>query len=114
MNNEELKDSTFKVTFDVTDVPVFHLNQTCGACPETYDVYVKDKYDHYDYIGYLYVRHGAYSIISSGEKVISQPDIKGDGLFEYGEREHMIKLGCSTLWKNYKGTEKMTDEDYFK
>ena len=60
------------------------LVQTCGACPEQYDVLDGD-----DYVGVLRLRHGHFSAEARGEEVYSASP-NGDGIFEYEERDHYI------------------------
>lgn len=60
------------------------LVQTCGACPEQYDAFIDGEL-----VGYLRLRHGYFTVQYpnvSGELVYSA-EPKGDGLFEYDERE---------------------------
>jgi hypothetical protein len=64
------------------------LVQTCGACPEQYDVLDKDHYT----VGYLRLRHGIFRVHYphySGE-VIYTAYPKGDGIFESDEREFFL------------------------
>jgi hypothetical protein len=70
------------------------LVQTCGACPEQYDVFHKDG----EQIGYLRLRHGYFraEYTPTGETVYSaQP--KGDGLFETDEREFYLRSALEAL-----------------
>ena len=65
--------------------------QTCGACPEQYSVYDKDK----SIVGYLRLRHGYFSARnpnSSGDVVYEAMPI-GDGIFDSEEEraEHITK-----------------------
>jgi hypothetical protein len=63
------------------------LVKTCGACPEQYDAYIDDEQ-----VGYLRLRHGYFYVAYpdvDGE-VIFEAEPKGDGLFEYDERESYL------------------------
>lgn len=105
-----------QIHFDVPNVPVFYLEQTCGGCPEAYNVYIEDS-EKPVYIGELYVRYGGYTISDKHHNAIAHPEIKGDGLFEWEEREHMLKLGCSTIYRDMMEKsiiKKLRDEDYWK
>lgn len=65
----------------------YELVETCGACPEQYDVY-KDKKQ----VGYLRLRHGNFTVQtpSAGGEIVYQASPKGDGLFEDSEREYFL------------------------
>lgn len=98
-----------KIDFGLDDKPIFYLKQGCGACPETWDVHTEED----GYLGYLYVRHGTYSVWdTSDSNVFSTSDIIGDGLFDWDEREHWLKVGCAKLFKKYQNKQ-MTSEEYF-
>lgn len=58
---------------------MFKLVQTCGACPEQYDVYLKDQPD--QMVGYLRLRHGYFRAEHMGQ-VVYDAYTKGDGIFE--------------------------------
>lgn len=64
------------------------LIQTCGACPEQYDVLDKD----HNVVGYLRLRHGYFRVDfpDSGGETIYEAHPKGDGIFEYDEREFYL------------------------
>lgn len=71
------------------------LQRTCEACPEQYDAY-KDG----QYVGYLRLRHGKFSVdyISNGELVrVWDANPKGDGIFEYEERDYYLEGACRIL-----------------
>jgi hypothetical protein len=63
------------------------LVQTCGACPEQYDVF-----DGEEQVGYLRLRHGSFTAVHPdvmGETVYSASP-NGDGIFDSDERDHFI------------------------
>ena len=69
----------------------FKLVQTCGACPEAYDVYFNDEK-----VGYMRLRHGHFRAEYKGETVYTaQPN--GDGIFEYDERNFYLNSACRAI-----------------
>lgn len=75
------------------------LVQTCGACPEVYEVYKKDKL-----IGYMRLRHGRFSVnvpYTGGEEIMSGYP-KGDGIFEFNERMTWLHKGVAAIKKHLK------------
>lgn len=101
-----------QIDFEREGVPIFYLDKTCGGCPENHDVYVLEN-EKLVYKGYLYVRYGGYRVCNVDNDVIANPEIKGDGLFEYEEREHMLKLGCSLIYKDERDKKSnLEDFDY--
>ncbi len=71
------------------------LDQTCGACPEQYDVYFEG-----DNIGYLRLRHG-YFRAEYKDKVVYDAITNGDGCFESDEREYHLKKARKAIKKAY-------------
>ena len=64
------------------------LVKTCSACPEQYDAF----YDNQQ-VGYLRVRHGVFRVdfgFCGGDTIYYTDDIKGEGCFEYEEREFYL------------------------
>jgi hypothetical protein len=63
------------------------LVETCGACPEQYKAFVGKKQ-----VGYLRLRHGLFRVDfpDCGGKTIYDACPKGDGIFEYDEREFYL------------------------
>lgn len=63
------------------------LIESCGACPESYDVFHKGEY-----IAHFRLRHGRFAIWDEtvGIEVYSTTDVQGDGVFEYDERDPML------------------------
>jgi hypothetical protein len=65
----------------------FSLQMTCGACPEQYDVYLNDKK-----VAYFRLRYGNFTVDAPfGGVRVYESNTKGDGIFEYEERD--IELG---------------------
>lgn len=65
---------------------MIRLEQTCGACPEQYDVYWGDQE-----VGYIRHRHGITEAhCPFGEVVFTSEEARGDGMFEDDEREWML------------------------
>jgi hypothetical protein len=67
------------------------LIQTCGACPEQYDVYLGDEE-----IGYMRLRHGHFRAEYKRTIVYSASTV-GDGLFEQEERKRHLNLACKAI-----------------
>lgn len=63
------------------------LIETCGACPEQYDVYLDGAK-----IGYLRLRGGYFraDYLHSGGRTLYEAFPKGDGLFESDERDFYL------------------------
>ncbi|MDB4286337.1 hypothetical protein N9933_03455 [bacterium] len=70
------------------------LEQTCGACPEQYDVFFEDEN-----IGYLRLRHGYFSASYKGKSVYSANTI-GDGMFDTSERKKHLKKAKKAIYKS--------------
>ncbi len=69
----------------------FKLVQTCGACPEQYDVYFEDRK-----VGYLRLRHGYFRAEYRGIEVFGI-GTRGDGIFEDGERTKLLNKACQAI-----------------
>lgn len=69
----------------------FQLKQTCGACPEAYDVFFDGET-----IGSLRLRHGGFRADYQGETVYSAL-VSGDGLFDPDERTKYLNLACMAI-----------------
>ena len=65
------------------------LEQTCGACPEQYDVYDNDD----QLVGYLRLRHGHFvaRYPGVGGEVVYEAHPQGDGIFEPDERDYHLE-----------------------
>ena len=78
------------------EVPLreLRLKQTCGACPEQYDVFDGEKL-----VGYLRVRHGHFQARygGGGGPVVYEAFVHGDGMFENSEREYHLKQAESAI-----------------
>ena len=64
------------------------LIRTCFACPEQYDVLDEN----HNVVGYLRLRHGFFRVDfpHCGGETIYEAHPKGDGVFEYDEREFYL------------------------
>ena len=70
------------------------LVETCGACPEQYDVFDGEKL-----VGYLRLRHG-YFQARFGDvdgPVVYDAHTRGDGMFERDEREYHLEKAKSAI-----------------
>lgn len=69
---------------DISDI---ELVETCGACQEQYDAYIKGVQ-----VGYLRLRHGIFTVDfpdSGGRRLLTEyPD--GDGIFTSEERDGFL------------------------
>ncbi len=79
------------------------LVQTCGGCPEQYDVFEGDEL-----VGYLRLRHGYFyaSVPDVGGDIVYEAYPKGDGMFDPDERDgHLQKamaaIAAAQLRKSY-------------
>lgn len=73
----------------------YRLDQTCGGCPEAYDVYVDDEK-----VGYLRLRHGYFRAECYGTVVYSTDECRGDGVFEPHERDRFLEEAVRAIHKN--------------
>ena len=66
----------------------FNLIETCGACPEQYDVMLGEKK-----VGYLRLRHGYFraDYPGCGGRTVYEAYPEGDGIFA-GYEERMLHL----------------------
>lgn len=73
----------------------WHFKLTCGACPEQYDVQSPDGKQ----IGYLRLRHGHFTATypDVGGELVYESNPKGDGYFEYDEREEELTRALMAL-----------------
>lgn len=69
------------------------LIQTCGACPEQYDVYLDA-----DCIGYMRLRHG-YFRAEYRDTTVYTCSPKGDGCFKDDERVKYLNEACRAIIK---------------
>lgn len=70
------------------------LVQTCGACPEQYDVTYK-----YKEAGYLRLRHGFFTVQypDASGKIIYSAEPEGDGIFRDDERDYYLTMAKMAL-----------------
>ena len=67
------------------------LVETCGACPEQYDVYIDGEL-----LGFMNLRHGVFRAEYRGTIVFTcQPE--GDGIFECHERVKWLNKACREI-----------------
>jgi len=76
---------------------IMRLHQTCGACPEQYDVYHGKRK-----VGYLRLRHGRFTVryfsVSKEEsELVYHAQTKGDGMFEEDERGFHLDKAIAAL-----------------
>lgn len=72
------------------------LKLTCSACPEQYDAYYEGEK-----IGYLRLRHGRFTVdwLRPGGPTLYTAAPKGDGAFEYDERDTYLTEAVMALAK---------------
>jgi len=73
-----------------------YVRQTCGACPEQYDVFSDDII-----VGYLRLRHGLFTAREGGVAgdVVYSANTEGDGSFEDDEREFHLERALEEIAK---------------
>mgnify|MGYP001602130932 CR=1 FL=1 len=91
MKNSEIKNSE-RISYTILGLD---LEQTCFACPEQYDVWMGDEC-----VGYLRLRHGWFYAECNGITVYETNDCKGDGIFEYEEREFFLTEAVKAILKH--------------
>ena len=73
------------------------LIQTCGACPEQYDVYNEEGIQ----VGYLRLRWGHFSaqcyVSPFNSPIVYEADTIGDRLFDPSERAYHLDLACKHI-----------------
>ena len=76
----------------------FDFLQTCNACPEQYDVSLNGKQ-----MAYLRLRHGYFyaAVPDCGGEVVYEAHPKGDGIFEWKEREEYLRLALNAVIMHY-------------
>ena len=62
----------------------YTLEETCGACPEAYDVYLDGEC-----VANLRLRHGCFTA-RVGEQEVYEAYPEGDGIFDFDERDFYI------------------------
>lgn len=75
------------------------LVQTCGGCPEQYDVFRKGKK-----VGYLRLRHGYFTarMFSPSGEVVYETMTIGDGIFDPSERDMQLKKAKDAIKRRLK------------
>jgi len=75
----------------------YHLVETCGACPEQYDVYKNNVQ-----VGYLRLRHGYFyaSVPDCSNDIVYEANPKGDGIFEPDERMKYLNEAIIAIEKH--------------
>ena len=71
-----------------------------GACPEQYDVFIKDEGK---LVGYLRLRHGQFTVESpscGGNLLYATNTPKGDGCFEDEERDEFLNIAIKAIDKH--------------
>jgi len=81
------------------ELETIELVQTCGACPEQYEAFIKNKQ-----VGYLRLRHGVFSVESPdcGGEIIYEATLNGDGIFDEDERDYYLNAAKSAILKHIK------------
>lgn len=76
---------------------MFKLKQTCGACPEQYDVYDEEG----NQVGYLRLRWGYFYaqcyVSPEHHPIVYESDTIGEGSFDDSERTHHLNLACQHI-----------------
>lgn len=72
------------------------LVETCGACPEQYDVFYRGEK-----VGYLRLRHGYFRVEYPycGGKLVYEAEPIGGGMFEDFERDQYIREAKIAIWE---------------
>lgn len=75
----------------------YTLKQTCGACPEQYDMLDEDG----ETVGYFRLRHGRFTVEypDVGGKLVLRANTIGDGLFDGSERMYWLTAGYREIIK---------------
>ena len=76
----------------------YHLVETCGACPEQYDVFSGTEQ-----VGYLRLRHGQFAAHANDASgvVVFESEPNGDGLFDDDEREWHLTEAVLALIRHH-------------
>ena len=77
----------------------YELVQTCGACPEQYDVFKDGKK-----VAYFRLRHGWFRADvpdCMDETVFESGDMQGDGMFEEDERMGFLTKAVNAVHEHY-------------
>lgn len=71
---------------------ILQLRQTCGACPEQYDVYMGGVE-----VGYLRLRHGRFRAECHDAVVYATDESAGEGQFTDEERPYFLRKACEAI-----------------
>ena len=94
----------------VVDGNVYTLFNTCGACPEQYDV-VRDGKQ----VGYLRLRHGTFRVDCpdcGDHTVLHTIDVNGDGIFDCDERDKWLTQAVSAIDEHLKANPEILENTY--
>ena len=82
----------------------FRLVQTCGACPEQYDVFDEETDEQ---VGYLRLRHGGFRVEypDCGGETVYTASPNGDGCFTEDERDFYLSRALEALRLAHEGIE---------
>jgi hypothetical protein len=73
----------------------FKLIESCGGCPQVFDIYYNDEY-----VGYMQLRHGYFRVVYSktDEVVYEGEPPNSDGIFDWDVRDLYLNRGCQAIW----------------
>lgn len=85
----------------------YDLVETCGACPEQYDVFKGGSQ-----VGYLRLRHGYFRAETPdcGGVTVYSANPEGDGIFEDWERDNHLSLAIEAIDKYVNRTHQMNED----
>jgi len=97
-----MSDYTRVVEEEITDPNEYELVQTCGACPEQYEV-MRDG----EQVGYLRLRHGCFraDCPDCGGETVYSTYTKGDGVFDEDERDGYLSAALEAIDEWYRERE---------
>lgn len=74
----------------------YELEETCGACPEQYDVFKDGKQ-----VAYLRLRYGYFyaACPKCGGETVYEANPQGEGVFDYDERSHFLTEAINAVDK---------------
>jgi len=74
----------------------FRLDQTCGACPEQYDVFDEETGEK---VGYFRLRHGCFTAEypDCGGEAVYSANTNGDGCFTDDERDYHLSRALEAI-----------------
>lgn len=81
----------------------YRLEETCGGCPEAYNVYIKNDDGNDQYVAYFRLRYGTFTVSTfvgtknGNETTVHKAYPEGDGCFEMDERERFLGDGIMAL-----------------